>query len=731
MARRNNNAGNALIDWVRPADADGPLVGAALSTYGLSLDQPDFFGQDFVPTLLGLGGVRGRGYSSPITLDRTLATCDVTLICDAHAVGGGARPTMRVDVLPIGHTVHHAKVFLIHRRNRVRLIVGSANLTHEGFRCLREMAVVLDFHEGGTLPPSVLRDAVTRWLEALGDTADEQVHRILNSAAREAERWPLAAPAREEVIPQLVFGGGPVPLWRTLVDAWPDGEPVHRWYVCSPFWPQVEQSATSSPFERIAEALQTKRAALNDCQLEIVTRADSASEVALPRFPFGLVHHLRQRGFPVRQGKILPARLDAADEEVPDGKAAENRDLHAKCVVLAGPRTTLVMVGSANFTHRGLGTLRNPKSANIEACVLLKLPGGRWEPEAWRPPIRGQAVDWATCSVGDLREPPEEETEAADWPDFILRIELSVHWEHLPEPHGELRVHRRTPGAVPFRVSFSLGDGESDAGIAIATTDSEVRVPIAAAQVRSALVRRVVRVSWGEPTLTAAFPVNVLHESKAAMPSVLGAKPSEEQLLAYFHGRISDEDLLARLEQQAHEGEQPAGFTTAADCERLRQLQSYLVREFVESLYGLSRTVQEGSFSPRAAEQALLGDLSPVSLAEQVRQALFAGRRSPTAAAFQLAELVRVVGELAWTTGSGESDQLRDALEQVRLRALDRLFAIVRQAAARAEFAAVLQDREFGGYARLLLPDRLARRWLALAPDKAPAAVVAANGEGA
>ncbi len=283
MARKKIDQSNALIDWVRPTDSDGPLVGAVFSTYGMS---PEFFGQDFLPTLLGLGGVRARGFAAPVTMDRTLATSDVTLVCDAHALVSGARPTMRIDVLPIGHKVHHAKVFLIHRRDRVRLIIGSANLTHEGFRRQREIAAVLDFHEGGKLPPSVLRDAVTRWLDVVGDSADEQFRRILIDSVLRAEQWQVKALSREDVAPQLVFGGDRVPLWQQLVNAWPGGEPVLHWYVCSPFWPQVEETAAGSPFEEIADALHAKEASLDDCHLDIVTRADSASDDALPRFPF-------------------------------------------------------------------------------------------------------------------------------------------------------------------------------------------------------------------------------------------------------------------------------------------------------------------------------------------------------------------------------------------------------------------------------------------------------------
>ncbi len=727
MASKNHDGSNAMIDWVRPSEADGPLIGAVFSTYGLSLDQPDFFGQDFLPTLLGLGSIRDRGYASPVTMDRTLATSDVSLICDAHAVAAGARPTLRVDVLPIGHRLHHAKVILIHRQNRIRLIVGSANLTHEGFRRQREMAVVLDFHEQGKLPPGVLTIAVTRWLEALGDSADDQVRRVLNGVARQVQRWPVVSPTREDLLPQIVFGGGVVPLWRQFADAWPEGEPVLRWYICSPFWPQVQDNAASSPFEAIAGALEAKRASLADSHMEIIARAESANDTALPRFPFALVRHLREHGFPVQRGRIVPARLDAAEEEIPDGKAAENRDLHAKWTVLAGPNTVLAMVGSANFTRQGLGVLRDPTAANIEACVLLKWRRGQWNPETWLPPLGKQAVDWATCSVDDLRDPPEEEAQLPDWPAFIQRIELAIHWEHLPEPDGELHLHLRLPATPAFRVVFPAGpDSAAEASFVLsAGAEPHLRAPLTAAQVRHVLARRMVQVVWEDDARSALFPVNVLYESKAAMPSVLGAKPSEEQLLAYFHGRISEEDLLTRLEQQASAGLPPASILPA-DSERLRQLQNYIVREFVEGLYGLTRAVQEASFSPRAAEQALLGDLSPVSLAEQVVQALYAGRRSATAAAFQLVELIRVVGELSWAAHVEQSPEVGAAFELVRRRTLDRIFAMVQQITAK--LSAIRDDREFAAYVRSLLPAGLANRWMAVLAEKEPTGELAFEG---
>ena len=334
---RPSAANNSLIDWFRPEETDGPLLGAVLSTYGLSLDQPDFFGQDFLPTLLGLGGVRDRGYASPVTLDRSLATTDVVLICDAHALTAGVRPTLRVDLLPIGagnvanssgHRIHHSKIHLVHRQNLIRLVVASANLTHEGFRKQREAAIVLDFHERSTLPTSVLTTAVERWTAALGRFCDDRIQRIFEAATRQASKWSAGSSSQASVDIQIAFGGGPIPLWRQVVDAWPPGESVLNWNICSPFWPQSAPRGTQNPFEAIAAGLLNKKCALADCELEIIARADSPNEKALPRFPFELVRSLRaSKTFPIRNGRILPARLSASEVETPEGMAADNRDL--------------------------------------------------------------------------------------------------------------------------------------------------------------------------------------------------------------------------------------------------------------------------------------------------------------------------------------------------------------------------------------------------------------------
>jgi AcrR family transcriptional regulator len=305
---------------------------------------------------------------------------------------------------------------------------------------------------------------------------------------------------------------------------------------------------------------------------------------------------------------------------------------------------------------------------------------------------------------------------------------LQVLWERLPEPDGELLVHL-LPGedAPPIEVSCpDSPPGEQIEALADERQDGAtdaVRVPVAPHHVRTLLTRRVVKISWGRDH-HALFPINISQESKTGMPSILGAKPSEEQLLAYFHGRISEDDLLVRLLEQAR-NQTKSRPSSADENSQRRQMQNYIVREFVESLFGLVNTIRDSARSPRAAEQALMGDLSPDSLGEQVIHAFTAGRRSPTATAFQMVELIAAVGGFQWFEEHVKTVIARAPYEQLQQRALDRLFDRLSQAAAgREDLRAVLHDGEFQRYTQSTLPPALSGRWESLvkalgAEDKA------------
>jgi hypothetical protein len=424
---------------------------------------------------------------------------------------------------------------------------------------------------------------------------------------------------------------------------------------------------------------------------------------------------LRGRGFPIQQGRIVPARLEALEDEVPDGKAEGQRSLHAKWMILRGPQTAVVLLGSANFTNAGLGV--NPNYANIEAGVLLAGPADDLPKDGWHPPlVESGSIDWGTCASGELVPPTSEPDDPLDWPDQIRRIDLDIHWEHGPAPDATLRIEVIPEQFRPFTIA-SPDESPGTSAVVLLQIDqlpssgsAHAQVVIDAARVSRLLVQRAVCVSWDEPTRKALFPINILETSKAGLPSILGARPDEQQLLAYFHGRIGEDDLLLALEQRAIEAMQ--GNADRADQSPSVELQNYLIREFVESLFGLQDMLVASMFSPRALEQALLGDFSPASLGERIVQAFVASRRSATATAFQLTELLRVVSGLVVPTSVTAID--RGNLEEILNRALLRLLSLVQMASQQASFTDACRNSHFATFVRSSLPKPLAAQFFSI-----------------
>jgi len=690
-----------LMDWMRPLDSDGALHSVLLSTYGLALSDPPFFEQDFLPTLLGLGGVRDRGYSSPANVERRLGQFYCGLVCDAHAIAQGGRPSLRVDVIPVGRQLNHAKVMLIHRERLVRLVITSANLTHEGFRRNRETAAVLNFHEHSELQPGILVDFASQWLARLGSQATSDFRLALEQAVNAVHAWNPTSTGETTV--RTLWGGGEVPIWRQVVAAWPPGEPLREWQICSPFWPSPGDAET--PFDVFVRELDTRGANVAAASLRIFALSDVPGPSGRPVFPFLLIEQLAQRGFNPSDALICPVRLDALVTEIPDGKAEDQRPLHAKWIFLRGERTSLLLLGSANFTRRGLGVLGNPSTANIEVCVLLSGSANALSSDSIAPPVaEGGIVNWRDCSAGSLVTPLTE-IEADPWPDFITGIEVEVRWETLPVV-GTLRVRCLVSAGFSLAVE-NVEDELIPFVVGMLSAEGVCAVPLDEAQISSLLVRRRVVVRWGMPMRQTFFPINIASDSKPGLPAVLGQHPTEQDLLAYFHGRIDEEDLMNLLIERSRQQETCSGTALAPPG---RELQNYVVREFLEGLYGMEDTLHNSAATPRGFEQALLGEFSPVRLANETQRAFAAGRRTPTATAFQLVELLRLIENL---TPRDEKKPETIWFAGTRERSMEQLLRVVRTASTHIEFRESCNAAPFQELVNSVLKPNTAARWWA------------------
>jgi hypothetical protein len=689
-----------LMEWIRPEGNMGTLQSVLLSTYGLSMSDPPFFEQDFLPTLLGLGGVRDRGYTAPANVERKLGEFYCGMVCDAHALADGPRPSLRIDVMPIGNPLYHAKVVLIHREHSVRLIISSANLTHAGYRRQREAATVLDFHEKSDLPPSILTNFASEWLDRLAMAPTADFRRALGDAVTAVQRWNRPPPATMNL--RTVWGGGAVPLWRSVVDAWPQSEQILEWQICSPFWPGPAESET--PFDVLRRALDERGAKISAARMRLYTCADVPGERGRPCFPFELVEQLSQRGFRPTDATIIPVRLDALDTEVTEGKAEDLRPLHAKWIFLQGAQTALVLIGSANFTRRGLGVVRDPTDANIEVCLLTTGPVKSLSIEALLPPLAEKGmVQWADCRSECLAVPAQD-IEVVAWPTFITRIDLAVAWETTPIS-GVLEIEHTGP--EPFSIALE-SEHANDASICRVNVQSGLHsASLSDTQVSALLIARRVAVEWGEPVQRALFPINIKAESKTGLPAVLGQDPTEQDLLAYFHGRISEDDLMNTLLERARQ----LRTGIQVQCEPPgRELQNYVMREFLEGLYGMKDVLRSSASAPRVFEQALLGEFSPVRLGTEVQRAFFAGRRTCVATGFQLVELLQLIDSLEFR------DNFRPVPEwfnETRERSLEQLLRVVSVASDRPEFRETCLSLSFRGLVNKLLSAKTAGLWWA------------------
>jgi hypothetical protein len=602
--------------------------------------------------------------------------------------------------MPIGRPLYHAKVVLIHREYRIRLIISSANLTHAGYRRQREAATVLDFHEKSDLSPNILADFATEWLDRLADAPTPDFRRALGDAVTAVQRWN---PTRVSVMSiRTLWGGGDIPLWRRVVDAWPQGERILEWQVCSPFWPAPGE--TETPFDAFRRGLDERGADVNAAQIRLFTCADVPGDRGRPCFPFELVEQLAQRGFQPSDAAIVPVRLDALDAEVTEGKAEDQRPLHAKWISLRGAQTSVVLLGSANFTRRGLGVLGDPAAANIEVCLLATAPTKSLSIEELMPPIAEKGIiQWADCRR-ECFAAPASDMEAIPWPTFINRIDLAVSWEAAPIS-GTIKIERTGP--EPFSIALESQHAVANLICRVTKEGGAHSAHLSDTQVSSLLIARRVIVEWGEPARRALFPINIEAESKTGLPAVLGQDPTEQDLLAYFHGRISDDDLMSLLLERARQ--RATGIVAQLEPPG-KELQNYVMREFLEGLYGMKDVISGATSAARVFEQALLGEFSPVRLGTEVQRAFFAGRRTCVATGFQFVELLQLIDNLEFPDKPGPVPAWFAA---TRERSLEQLIRIVGVASSRPDFRASCTSPTFRGLVNTILSAKTAARWWA------------------
>lgn len=637
MKPKQTASGRKLMDRLAPEPLNGRLLGILATTYEM---QPEFFETDFLPTLFGLGAWDDRAWSSRIGLEKQLAELDAaTLLLDSHPYRGRPR-SLRVEVVPVSLAagrILHAKVVICVHDEAVRLIVGSANLTEPGYRRNREVVAVLEASAKRPTDAALIAGAIREMNLILAESLTASRRQLLDLALERLDQWKIT---NLDIDQWAAWSGGDRSLFQQFVEHWPSSDQVEQITIVSPFWSEERENG---PVTTLVNTLRGQGWLKSDAQLSLLTEAAPDKETTYkPKLPesFG--------AFDARSLGVDAVAL-AVDPRVPPDEVGlgeeftGTRALHAKIVLFEGSMTSLIYVGSANFSRHGWGFLADPRRANIEAGFIVKRSGeGRSILRNLIPKTIGKPVPLAGAAAGKLAL-PDPSPEERPWPTFLREVVLQPSATD-PE-HLDLVVNIANDVSGPWSIAHLLTK-ESPRQVLLSVEEPDPGKTTYNVSITDDVLSRLLReqeihVEWWQFPEGRSFPLNVSFSARTSLPVSPGTgQPNEQDLIAYYQGRISWEDLFPDPESGHSADPVPSADDNNNGVDTSR-IQSYIIREFVEALRGIEDDLKLAAQSPKACMRlALLGFVSPVALAKRIVEAVEARERTPTATAFQLVELI-------------------------------------------------------------------------------------------
>jgi phosphatidylserine/phosphatidylglycerophosphate/cardiolipin synthase-like enzyme len=656
-----------LIDRLVQDPHWGAMHGLLATSFEL---RPDFLEMDFLPSVFGLGAWDDRSWATRIALERRLCELDAAVIISEARRYRGRPRSLRLDVRPAVSprgSVLHAKVTLLLFENAVRLIVGSANLTKQGYRENREVVAVLTATPKHRKAAPIIAQGLSGMETALAPWLTDEGGKLIRRASATLQPWLNGATDPDTA---FVWSNGQTRLWREFMKLWPAGETIKRITIISPFWSQ-DAGLTLGAF-----LTQLRSVATLSANAEIRLLTDAFQN------PDGQLVPVLPPGYATQDWNALGVRATAQPVS-PEVHAEElggmegftgTRALHAKVVLVEGTRTGLAYLGSGNFTGHGWGFLPGAAEANTEAGLILRRSAQSSDLASLLPDLVGQPILLTEANLHALRA-PEPNPSDDPWPEFIQQALLTP----VPGRDGELQLridmvanaasflwHARLldKDGVPGESLFAVGHTQVAAAGTMAT-------PLTTEVLTRLLTDQEILIAWDACPGGRPFPLNVDAPARTALPISPGKQSIEEnQLISYYQGRIAWEQLFPDPDAEEHGGSDHSPVASVDSGVDKSRIQSYQIREFVEALAGLNQDLRCANQSEPSMRLALLGPVSPVALAQTILEATKAGLRTPTAAAFQLVEILAC---LQSASSHPVPDRLRTAWEENLSQAVGRV----------------------------------------------------------
>lgn len=405
-----------LLDaWVPPVGA-GEAIGCIATTYTFS---PVFFEEECLGRFLQMHSDANE--DGPIYLiereEKLNELKCVSVLADAHHCRGARN--LRWDLLSarVNRAIWHAKISLLYWSNLIRVIVGSANLTEDGYRRNQEIYSVIDYRADGDAMLAFLDDIIAylhksaAYASPGGEVTSPAINRwfaFLQAVSEASRRWGsanISGSKRATRIHAILTGPGEDSVFEKLKGIWPEGNPPIEAVVTSPFFdppgkPNLPTIELWKILRRRGEALVSFNLTAEDIPGESAVFLNAPEEIKAAQ----------PKGRPDVETKIN--RISKTG----DSPTALHRPLHMKNYLFKGADWLAYIVGSSNFTTKGLGLSKEPgREPNLEAniCYLVSENGN---PTAAKQLLRGVPESVPIASNIELRWKPKLE-EGEDAPE--------------------------------------------------------------------------------------------------------------------------------------------------------------------------------------------------------------------------------------------------------------------------------------------------------------------------
>jgi hypothetical protein len=545
--------------------------------------------------------------------------------------------SLRWNVLPIrvpGGGILHAKVSVLAWENCIRVLVGSANLTSNGYRQNFENLGVLEFGSAGGLPLDLLTE-ILGFLHRLAELAPRRasdaegpqhaLHNFLGKVEAQVANWPQGKWKAGRPSVAFVRTG---PAQRSVVEQvssslWQGAGPMEA-YVLSPFFDEGERA------RHLVEHVVDHMGTYGDRVLHFLSSGH--------RLPDGSLEY----DVPVALARPCANRCHHRFYLIkPEDENGEPRALHTKSLWLQRHSRAVYVMGSSNFTCAGMGL--GPGPINIEANLAYVLPS---------------TSDRFARSCGKAYPPYEELDFEKEEASFRLEVVQDTPepeaYTRLPDAFGEALFR---PEAMAGTLLLSVRD-DAPRDFQVSADSAELLSGaqwLAAGQPESVERRwedkrppSYLWVKWTDESgenRTSIWVVNVTDGSKLPPPEELRDLPLEV-LVDILTSALPLHEAWRRAIRK-HRGTDGGGRRgVEVDPHRKVDTRNFLlrrVRRVSDALEGMRLRLERPAYHLEGFRWRLHGPVGPAALAGQL------AKEEKDGAAFMIAEVALTLSRTDWS----------------------------------------------------------------------------------